>query len=291
MKTKGPLIFFLTLMTLFMSCEKEEVKEPAILEYSFFVAGHTYGSPNMNNIGLHPPFVSKFDLIKNDSLMDFGFLTGDIVSFCTNFDWNEVDAQIVDLEMPVYFAAGNHDLENRALYETRYGSTYYSFVHENDLFITLDPNYDHWNITEVQLNFLDSILNVHADSVKNIFVFFHQVLWWEPNNMYASIAVNSDIDKADTTNFWTEVEPRFNELDNKVYLFAGDVGAYATGDEFMYHTYDNLTLIASGMGGGVRDNFVIADVYADKSVSFRLISLNTDDMNALGKLEDYELNP
>lgn len=289
MNKKGSFIFFFVLMVLFISCDKEAKPEPEIPEYSFFVAGHSYGHPGTNNVGLHPPFVSKFEMIKNDSLMDFGFLTGDIVSFSTPVDWNEVDAQILDLEMPVYFAAGNHDITNREAYENRYGSTYYSFVHQNDLFITLDPNYDQWNITNDQLIFLDSVLTVHAASVNNIFVFFHQVLWWSPENEYASVIVNSIDDKADTINFWTEVEPRFNALENNVFMFAGDVGAYANGDEFMYHSYDNLTLVASGMGGGVRDNFVIADVYADKSVSFRLISLNTSEIDALGKLEDYVL--
>lgn len=286
---KSQFLLMVLSFALIGSCEKESSPPQPIPEYSFFVAGHSYGHPGTNNAGLHPPFVSNFDLIKNDSLMDFGFLTGDIVSFSTNFDWNEVDAQLEDLQMPVYFAAGNHDLTNRALYENRYGSTYYSFVHENDLFITLDPNYDQWNITNDQLIFLDSVLALHAESVNNIFVFFHQVLWWSPENEYASVTVNSVNDKADTINFWSEVEPRFNALENNVYMFAGDVGAYATGDEFMYHSYDNLTLIASGMGGGIRDNFVIADVYADKSVSFRLISLNTSNISALGKLEDYVL--
>ena len=44
------------------------------------------------------------------------------------------------------------------------------------------------------------------------------------------------------------------------------------------------------MGGGVRDNFIIVDVYNDDSVGFRLFHLNEDNINSLGKLEDY-INP
>tara|TARA_B110000879_G_scaffold65456_1_gene91908 strand:- start:5209 stop:5346 length:138 start_codon:yes stop_codon:yes gene_type:complete len=44
------------------------------------------------------------------------------------------------------------------------------------------------------------------------------------------------------------------------------------------------------MGGGVRDNFIIIDVYSDNSVRFRLIHLNGENINSLGKLEDYN-NP
>jgi hypothetical protein len=72
-------------------------------------------------------------------------------------------------------------------------------------------------------------------------------------------------------------------------MFAGDVGAYYTGSEFMYHQYENITLIASGMGGNVRDNFIIIDVHEDASVSYRLIALNAPDISALGDLEDYTL--
>ena len=72
-------------------------------------------------------------------------------------------------------------------------------------------------------------------------------------------------------------------------MFAGDVGAFNNGIEFMYHSYDNITFIASGMGGESRDNIVFVDVLDDKTVSFRLIALNGDDMSFLGKLEDYIL--
>ena len=57
--------------------------------------------------------------------------------------------------------------------------------------------------------------------------------------------------------------------------------------EYFYHNSDNITFVGTGMGGGVRDNFVIVDVHQDQSVSFRLIHLNGKNINSLGKLEDY----
>ena len=139
------------------------------------------------------------------------------------------------------------------------------------------------------MDFLKNALSDNALNADNIFVFFHQVLWWEPDNIYRNIALNSHEGRADTINFWTEVEPLFSSLSNDVYLFAGDVGAFPTGDEYMYHNYDNITLIASGMGGEERDNFVITEVKFDKTVDYRLITLNGSDINGLGKLEDYVL--
>jgi hypothetical protein len=71
-------------------------------------------------------------------------------------------------------------------------------------------------------------------------------------------------------------------------MFAVDTGVYDNG--FMYYKDSkNITFIACGMGGRKQDNFIIVNVKQDKSIDFELISLNGDDVNALGKLEDYLL--
>ena len=282
---------FLFLVLVLFSCDKNEdgTTEESPISYSFFIAGHTYGTPGVDNDGLHPAFKNKFDLIQSDGHIDFGVLTGDIVITGTEQNWNEVDNDIIDLGLPVYFAAGNHDVTDRTLFESRYGQTYYSFVHQSNLFIVLDPNIDGWNISGNQLDFLENVLNTEAQNVNNIFVFFHQLLWWEPDNIYQNVVLNSFSGRADTINFCNEIEPLFNELAKPVHMIAGDVGAYYTGSEFMYHQYENITLIASGMGGNVRDNFIIIDVHEDASVSYRLIALNASNDFALGDLLDYEL--
>jgi len=259
------------------------------IDYSFFVAGHTYGKPGVDNGGLHPPFKDKYEFIRKDEHIDFGVLTGDIVLRGSSKNWDEVDTDIALLERPVHFAVGNHDMTDRALYESRYGRTYSSFIHKGDLCIILDPNLDHWNISGEQLKFLKETLNREHENVTNIFVFFHQALWWTADNKYKKLKLNSLQGRAESVNFWTQLEPLFSALPNKVYMFAGDVGANPTGSEFMYDAYDNITLIASGMGGERRDNFIIADVKKDKTVSFRLIALNGENVNALGKLESYVL--
>lgn len=259
------------------------------IDYSFFIAGHTYGKPGVDNVGVHPPFKNKFDLIKNDKTIKFGVLTGDIVWAGTEKNWNEIDADLTLLDKPIYFAAGNHDLGNRELFESRYGSTYRSFTHNSDLFIVLDPNIDHWNISGNQLDFLKNTLKNNYKKVDNIFVFHHQLLWRTSNNIYKKIYPNSLEGRAATINFWSEVEPLFNQLPNNVFMFAGDVGAFNNGSEYMYHRYENITFIASGMGGEVNDNIVIIDVRKDKTINFRLIALNGNDINSLGKLEDFVL--
>lgn len=255
--------------------------------YSFFVAGHTYGKPGINNVGFHPPFKQKFDYIQSRPEIVFGVLTGDIVSpNPTAQDWDEIDADIDTLGLPVYFAVGNHDMENRPLFESRYGITYYYFIYQNDLFIVLDPNIDGWNISGEQLQFLQDVVNENAPTTDNIFVFFHQILWREANNQFNYIHWNSDAGRGDSVNFWTEVEPLFRYLPNNVVMFAGDLGA-SWSTNVTYDHFDNITLIASGMGDEDGENFVVVNVDSSKSVHYDLICLSDTNMNCLGKLTDY----
>ncbi len=279
---------FLTTTTFFFFAFVLGIRSQTI-EYSFFVAGHTYGKPGVNNVGLHPPFKEKFDYIRSREEIKFGILTGDIVISSTKQNWDEVDADIDSLGLPVYFAVGNHSANNRQLIRDRYGDTYFSFTYDNDLFIILDPNIDKWNISGEQLDFLKTTLAENSENVDNIFVFFHQLLWWKKDNKYAHLRPNSFDGRADSINFWSEVEPLFSKLKNQVGMFAGDVGAADWSDDFMYDRYGNITLIASGMGEGKGDNFVVANVHSDKSVTYELICLSDTILNCFGDITDYRI--
>ncbi len=257
--------------------------------YSFIVAGHVYGNPWKKEPGLYPPFKDKFEYIKKDSLIKFGIFTGDIVQKAIKEEWDEVDKDIGELSIPVYFALGNHDNTDRLLFIERYGKTYFKFTYKNDLYIILDPNIDNWNISGDQLIFLKQVLSEINPAIKNIFVFFHQLLWWSPENKYKNVKPNSFDGRSDSINFWTTVEPLFKNISCNVVMFAGDVGAASWSADFMYDRYDNITLIASGMGEGAGDNFLIVDVMTDNSLNYRLIPLNCEDINCLGKLEEYTL--
>ncbi len=254
--------------------------------YSFFVAGHTYGNNGVNNIGFHPPFKNKFGYIQGRSEIKFGVLTGDIVSPSpVKKDWDEIDMDIVSLGLPVYFSVGNHDMENRPLYESRYGNTYYDFEYENDLFIVLDPNIDGWSITGDQLTFLKNTLNSKAGTVDNIYVFVHQVLWREFDNPFSYITLNSYAGKGSPINFWSVIEPLFRGVSNDVVMFAGDVGVSWASDA-TFDSYDNITLITSGMGDPDGENFIVVNVDTSKSIDYDLICLSSNDMDCLGDLED-----
>ena len=279
-------ILLLFLISFILSCQKETITPNN--SYSFFVAGHTYGQPGADNAGLHPPFEQKFAFLNNRKV-SLGFLTGDIVIKSTEQNWDEVDSVLPYLDAVVHLVVGNHDLkENPDLFKIRYGRTYSSFIKHNDMFIILDPNIDNWNISGEQLDFLRETLNENLE-VRNIFVFFHQLLWWDRNNKYKYVRMNSTEGRADTINFWNELVPLFRELNIPVVMFAGDMGAAAWSDNYMYDVSDNLTFIGSGMGDYEGDNIIIINIDEQGLINYDLIAINGADIHTLGELEDYVL--
>lgn len=253
--------------------------------YSFFVAGHTYGIPG--DRGIHPPFREKFAYIDSRPEIKFGVFNGDIVApNPTAADWDAVDSDLDSLNVPVYFAVGNHDSEDRQLFESRYGPTYYYFNYDKDLYIVLDPNLDAWNISGDQLIFLRNLIDEEAPFAQNIFVFFHQILWKEKENPFKYISWNSTEGRGDTINFWSEVEPIFHQLPNQIYMFAGDLGA-SWSNNITYDHYENITLIATGMGDPDGENFIVVNVDDNKQVTYDLVCLSDTNLFCLGELTDY----
>lgn len=281
---------YLLLIYFFSTHFISEAQTDSIL-YSFVVAGHTYGTPGIDNVGFHPPFKAKFTYIQSRPEIEFVVLTGDVISpESDSKDWDEIDAEIEELGIPIYIAVGNHDIEDRSLFENRYGSTFYDFIYKNDLIIVLDPNIDCWDISDDQLLFLQKTVESNYRDVDNIFVFFHQLLWRESDNIYQNIIPNSESGRKESINFWTEIEPLFNDLPNNVYFFSGDLGASAKSSKIAYDHYGNISLIGSGMGYTYGENFVVVNVLNDKSVQYDLIYLEDVD-DCICELQEYQLTP
>ena len=105
-------------------------------------------------------------------------------------EWDEFEGFIANLEVPFFYAAGNHDMNNAVMAETwraRFGPSYYRFVYKDVLFLVLnselfgmvgDPDVPvpgPWTQTE-QLAFIEETLAEHADARWTI-VLIHQPLW------------------------------------------------------------------------------------------------------------------
>lgn len=265
-------ILLFSLLIILFSCSNSHKSEE--IEYSFFVAGHTYGKAGTKEKGIYHAFVKKFSLINSHEKLSFGVLTGDIVRTSSKEEWAEVDRDLKLLDKDIHYALGNHDYKNLSLIKERFKKTYYSFNVNKDLHIILDPNIDKWNISGKQIQFLKDLLSNQSEKAENIFVYFHQVLWWSPTNRYAEIRLNSYENRDPDLNFWTEVAPLFHGLNNQVYMFAGDVGASSVSVNYSFHIDKNIHLVSSGMGKGEGDNFLIIEVNKNKDVKINLIPIN-----------------
>ena len=247
--------------------------------YSFFVAGHVYGSPGSDYNGIYEPFKSNSKL--NDCVfMPLGFLLGDVVIEASNHEFNILknDIKSIGNKTNIHISPGNHDVgtgpydAKRDIYIQNFGETFKYFKYENDLFILLDANLNNWNIIDDQLQMLKS-LNSGKNEYDNVFIFSHQVIWVDDESKnLSSLIVNSKEGKAEKLNFWNDVFPVIEDIGERVFLFAGDVGAFDNKSEFFYDNIQGVDFFATGMGGGKRDNFLFVHVNHDK-VNVELVQL------------------
>lgn len=278
--------FFLPLLLILLSfsCRKDPKTETSY-RYSFFVAGHTYGSPlTPPKLGLHEPFVKHFPYINNYQKMNFGVLTGDVVNQPNQLYWDSARVQINDLKMPIHIAAGNHDRGD--VFESLY-EPFYDFELNGDLFIILNSN--GWKVINEQKYFLEQTIKSKALKVNNIFVFTHELIWWNPTNKFSNIKTNYLPNYPGNTNYWEEIFPLFDTLNNNVTFFAGDLGATKKVTPYMYYKENNITYVANGMGSLDNDNIIVVEVDYNGKPHFKLFGLNKEQPYIIENIENYIL--
>jgi hypothetical protein len=171
---------------------------------------------------------------------------------------------------------GNHDYTEKGIqrFTKLNGNTYYSFNVKTDKFIILDCQKERKRISSDQLIFLEKLIIQSSDS-SNIFLFFHELLW-NNNTKYKDLKSNwgSRYKYIQQSNFWTELVPVLNKRkDNRYYAFAGDVAGNEDAIPAFYDTAKNITLIASGMGEVLDENFLKVRI-ENGEVDIRVVPLN-----------------
>ena len=235
--------------------ETELTKNP---DYTFFIAGHVYGSPSGDNLGIYPKFYKK--LLTNKNIFNFGILAGDITRNGDKESWDFFDDQVNNLDYKLYIAPGNHDIGStedsikKVNFKKRYGNLYQSIKFKNDLFIILNPYENQWSIKNQQLDFLKKELKQNYQSVDNIFIISHPVIYV---NEKFNVKVNSYDGAGKNINFWDEIYPLFKKYSNNYYVVAGDVGATYNHFELFCNKFEKTIFLATGMGGGINDNYLI----------------------------------
>jgi hypothetical protein len=105
-------------------------------------------------------------------------------------EWDEIEAFVAALDMPFFYAAGNHDMSNAVMarvWRERFGPSYYHFRYRDVLFVVLNselfgmvhdprsPLPGPWTQAD-QMVFLERVL-AGNDDARWTFVFVHQPLW------------------------------------------------------------------------------------------------------------------
>jgi hypothetical protein len=122
----------------------------------------------------------------NELAPDFVVSVGDLIEGYT-YDRNEILKQwdvfnksVAKLEMPFFYAAGNHDLTNEMMKEVwheKYGKAFYSFKAGKALFLVLNV-YDLENkgFSENQISYFETTLKNHPLN-EPVFVVLHDPFW------------------------------------------------------------------------------------------------------------------
>jgi len=278
---------------LFIAGSADTDSSPDDTIYSFIVAGHAYGAHQGGNIGLHPALLNSLNS-GFDSTAAFIVFTGDIVNQSTTQSWQQVENELATYGLPYYFVMGNHDNNDigRQVFNEKYGGTHYAFLWQRDLFIVLNSPEGDRCITPDQLTFLTEQISQVGDSTRKIFIFFHEVLW-NSNEKYIGVRSNSRSRYDQITghsNYWEEVHPLLTANPGKqFYVIAGDVGGNTDAVAAFYDKWDNVTLLASGMGEVPDENYLLVKVHSRDSVTFELVPLNPDLI--LPGIEYYSVPP
>jgi len=250
------------------SMNLRELPDPTGQADHFLVVGHLYGTiqgddripaktlldqmPALEKSGLRM-LVSLGDMVKHSEVEDFDLLEQHLLQ---------------PAAYPVFNAVGNHDVENRALYEERYGATYYSFRDGTSWMIFLDTERENCSIDAPQREMLSQALDaaLKDDEVRQIFIFMHKTLFFKNERLFElkkEIAGPNVWDCYGGGNFAEIlaglIEPAAQQ--KPVYLFAGDVGAYGNLSPYYERREDiSLTMVMTGIGEFPSDSAILITV-------------------------------
>ena len=258
--------------------------------YSFIVAGHLYGSgayqrsmfpsssilANIELINTLKPkfFVTLGDIINSTYLRN-------IINFKKSFAYK--------LEMPIFNAVGNHDIERGPvgkgypkieLYEHNFGKMYYHFLLGRELFIFLNTELEKGKIEGRQLDYLLSIIRAAEtggknQEIKNVFIFSHKHIWL-PDEFKGN-----GFPCPRTPNFNTEIKPHLIELSKRksVYWISGD--AIFNGAVLLYQKdplYD-ITYVGTSIHDLKSDAIIQINISKNGNLTFNPISLTGDKLH------------
>ena len=126
--------------------------------------------------------IDKLNLLQPEFIVSVGDLIDGYTEDSTVWykQWTELDSLVNQLEMPFYYAPGNHDVSNELLtaaWHKRHGSDYYHFVHKDVLFVILNTDeIKNGGISKQQQDYVKKALSDNKE-VRWTLVIMHRPLW------------------------------------------------------------------------------------------------------------------
>ena len=258
--------------------------------YSFLIAGHVYGSPELKN-SLYPAssLISGIRKI-NESGAKFMFLLGDNYWKSDSIRVsNFKDSFLKKVKLPVFNAVGNHDLWGDIKYEYHFGKTFYSFNYQNDFFVILNSEM----YFEEQIEFLNDELKKNKSNqyLKRLFLFTHKLLFVIDDKKFEKIfnGLNSKEGYDTKSHFSAKIKDFIKNINLPTVWFAGDIGMKNSLP--LFYDYDSklkIEYIATGLGGVQTDNILIASISSSSfKPSYQSLSLTGD---TLHPLKEYNMD-
>lgn len=253
------------------------------LTYRVLVLGHIYGSIEGNDLNPAYSLISHIPELKASNLSMLVSL-GDIVKQANEEDFSELNRQFLSkLSFPVFNTPGNHDVEDRSLYEKLFGQTFFSFKYGSARMIFLDSERQECAIDSEQLGMLrNSLHEAQIDSETNfVLIFMHKTLFF---NIDELIELQNPVA---LPNQWKcFASPEFPEIienlliplstEKPIFIFAGDVGATGNLTPY-YETLEggHITYIMTGLGDTSKDSGILITI-SNNSIQLEIFPLTDE---------------
>jgi len=159
-------------------------------QFQFAIVSDRTGS---HRKGVFSRAVQQINLMQPEFVVSVGDLIegSSSVAATNKTQWVEFDGFVGKLEMPFFYAPGNHDaaaLAKAEAWKERYGRRYYHFVYKNCLFLILNAydeegldatktaSYTSVRVGAAQQEYVAKVLKENAE-VRWTFVFIHPPIW------------------------------------------------------------------------------------------------------------------
>lgn len=218
--------------------------------------GHAYGRPGGSNIGLDPKLASTIPDLRSEA--DVIALTGDVTRDGSAASLKVVKEQLGQWRR-ILVAPGNHDVgtgQKRTAFTETFGQAFGRTSVGDSAVIWLDTDEADQAISTRQMKWLrKQIRSGSMQKHKSLIVFTHHLVW--ANSVEERMQINAGPRDPSWARDRGRLHTALAKLDIPVVVISGDTGAWPENAETLCRTTENVTYLASGIGGYEGDSALL----------------------------------